>query len=383
MATLPRKHVVGSLLRPSYLLEAQQQLKAGDIDPDRFRQLENQAVEEAIALQEECGIDVITDGELRRSVFGDSLRKAVDGIELVNPGEGSSLLETAMDEGTYANDEEVEINKEDRGYQLEVIVDKLKATRSPALEEYQFAQSKTSKPIKITFPSPSLVVLGYWSPQHSSHVYKNAQEACEAWTDILKQEVQKLIDAGCQYIQFDSPDLTFPIGSWSTVYEQAGLTREEFLRLSIDALNEVVAVSNNQHVHFGLHICRGNDQGRYHTIGGYHSVAKEIFTRLENFSQIYLEYDSVRAGGFEPISLIPDDIQVVLGLISTKTDELESAELVKSRIHEAAQYHPLENLALSPQCGFASVSAGNPIQYQTQKAKLKLVKQVADEVWGE
>lgn len=380
--SLPRKHVVGSLLRPSYLLEAQQQVKSGQIGQEQLRKLEDQAVEESIQLQEEAGIDVITDGEVRRSVFGDSLRNAVDGIKLVNPGEGSSLLETAMDEGTYANDDEVEINKEDRGYKLEIIVEELKLIRSPALEEYQFAQSKTSKPVKITFPSPSLLVLGYWSPQYSTHVYKNAHVALEAWTKILKQEVQKLIEAGCKYIQFDSPDLTFPIGSWSTVYEQAGFTREEFLRESIDALNEVVSVPHTD-VHFGLHICRGNDQGRYHTIGGYHSVANEIFTRLEKFSQVYLEFDSVRAGGFEPISQIPDDTQIVLGLISTKTDELESVELVKSRIHEAAQYHPLENLALSPQCGFASVSAGNPIQYSTQKAKLQLVSQVADEVWSD
>lgn len=381
MSFLHRKHVVGSLLRPSYLLEAQQQFKSGKITQEQYRQLEDQAVEESIALQEGCGIEVVTDGELRRSVFSDSLRNAVDGIQLVHPGKGSSLVETAMDEGTYANDDEVEINKEDRGYKLEVIVEKLKTKGYPALEEYQFAQSKTSKPVKITLPSPSLVVLGYWSPQHSAHVYKNAEEAFEAWTEVLKQQVQKLVDAGCQYIQFDSPDLTFPIGSWASVYEQAGLTREEFLQLSIDTLNEVVSVPNSD-VHFGLHICRGNDQGRYHTIGGYHAIAEEVFPRLKNFSQIYLEYDSVRAGGFEPISLIPDDKQVVLGLISTKTDELESAELIKSRIHEAAHYHPLENLALSPQCGFASVSAGNPIQYQTQKAKLELVNQVADEVWS-
>ncbi|SDN03189.1 cobalamin-independent methionine synthase II family protein [Allokutzneria albata] len=365
-----KSHVVGSLLRPAGLLAAREQHAAGRLSGEQLRELENEAVDAAIALQEEAGIDVITDGEQRRGVYFDSLAGVLDGITPVLPGQ-SAVVDAMVGADAWHTDEEAAQLDELEAKLL--ITGRLARRESLALREFEYASRRAKHPLKVTLPSPSSIALVFWSNEHSTAAYRDVSEAMDHVAELLREEIAALAARGCRYIQLDAPDLTFPINEAKFFYEAAGLDRDRFLDKSVDLLNSVMTEPG---VTFSVHVCRGNNQGQWHTSGGYGSIAAQVFPRLEKVDHVFLEYDDERSGGFEPLAEVPDDKVVVLGLVSTKTDVVESRADVERRIEEAAKFHPVDRLAVSPQCGFASAMQGNPLSEATQRAKLELVGEV-------
>ena len=365
-----RGHVVGSLLRPRELLAARERFAVGALTGERLRELEDRAVDAAIALQEAAGMEIVTDGEQRRGVYFDSLASVLDGITPVRPGQ-SEVLDAMVGTDAWQSDEpatelsELEANL--------LITGRLTRRDSLAAREFGYAKQRTTKPVKVTLPSPSSIALVFWSNEHSTGAYRDATEAMDDLAKVLREEIAALAQQGCRHIQLDAPDLTFPINEATFFYEAAGLGREQFLERSVDLLNDVMTEPG---VTFSVHLCRGNNQGQWHTSGSYDSIARQVFPRLENAAYVFLEYDDERSGGFEPLIELPDDKVAVLGLVSTKTDVVETRDEVERRIEEAARFHPADRLAISTQCGFASAMQGNPLSEKTQRAKLELVAEI-------
>ena len=246
-----------------------------------------------------------------------------------------------------------------------------------------YARSRTDLPVKVTLPSP--LMLGYfWSPEHTSKVYDDVFALIDDGARILREEIAELVRLGCPYIQIDAPELAV----WDTGEEYAarfaelsGLPVQEMVRRSPQILDALVA--DFPDTTFGLHLCRGNNEGRWQAAGGYERLAKDVFEGTGNYDAFLLEYDDERAGSFEALADLPQDKTVVLGLVTTKASRMETAEEIRGRIEAAAEHFPLERLALSTQCGFASMAPGNPaMNADLQLAKLRLVTQVARDVWG-
>lgn len=358
------------MLRPPALLQCSRSFRNGELELREFQKVEDRAVDEAIAVQERAGIDVVTDGEQRRLAFGDVFGQSVIGIEAVAPvpvGEGP------LWRGGDASSRGLEISSPTGGH----IVGKLRRGESKAAQEFVYARARATRPVKITLPSPTMLMAS-WSPERSAQAYGNLGEALNDVEEILRQEVRELALLGCRHVQFDAPETTFAIeGESSVMLRAAGRTRESFCAEVVDRLNRVAVEPG---VEFSVHFCRGNARGHWHSSGGYAAISKLVFPHLGRFRYVLLEYDTERAGTFEPLSDLPDSCCAVLGLITTKGGRLESRELLTRRIEEAAKYFPRDQLAISPQCGFASDASGNPITFDEQEAKLRLVAEVAHEV---
>ena len=367
---LHRAEVIGSLLRPVWLKEARAAVQEGRISPRELKWVEDRAIDEALAQQEAIGVDVVTDGELRRSVFLAPLLDVVDGFGPV--------------------DEPIEAQRHWKGGQSEggrpparraAIRSKLRRRRSLAAEEFTYLRARARRPIKITLPSPLMLAL-MWSPKYSRDAYPDPFQLFADAVDIIRDEVRELRDLGCTYIQIDAPELATLVDPdiRKGAYEDQGVSVDRLLGEGIEMLNSVADAPS---VTFGIHLCRGNNAGMWMARGGYESISKQVFRQAKNYDIFLLEYDSPRAGSFEPLADIPPDKRVVLGLVSTKTDQLESREELLARIDEAARFFPRDRMALSTQCGFASVATGNPIRPETQPAKLKLVVDTARRAWPE
>jgi 5-methyltetrahydropteroyltriglutamate--homocysteine methyltransferase len=365
MATAYRAEIIGSLLRPTYLKEARRAWEAGQLSTLEFKQNEDRAVDAAIALQEEAGLDIVTDGEMRRTLFTGTLTEAIEGIS-PTPGQAWHWFgQTPADE---------------MDYQPPVsITGKIRRRRSLATEEFAYARGKTHKPLKITLPSPMMLFFA-WSLEHSKAAYTNPFELFADAVDILRQEIRELCALGCQYIQIDAPEIATLVDDFQrrTAFEARGISPDRMLNEGVEMLNALADASG---VTFGLHMCKGNNAGHWMSKGGYEAISKQVFSRTTRYQIILLEYDDARSGSFEALRDIPRDKTVVLGLISTKTNTLETAQNVIARIEEASKCFPREQMALSPQCGFASVMAGNPISETAQQTKLRLVAEVAHRVW--
>ena len=365
MPTIYRADVIGSLLRPAYLKDARQAWQAGRLSTPEFKQIEDRAVNEAVTLQEAAGLDVVTDGEMRRLIFTGTLTEAVDGIT-------ATPAATMHWHGSTP--------EEDFTFQIEVAVTgKLRRRRSLATEEFAYARGKAHKPLKLTLPSPLMLAL-WWSPEHSTAAYTDPFTLFADAVDILRQEVRELAGLGCQYIQIDAPELATLVddSQRQALYETRGISTARMLGEGIEMLN---AIADAPGVTFGLHLCRGNNQGRWVSQGGYEVISKQVFQRATKYDVFLLEYDDWRSGSFAPLADIARDKRIVLGLISTKQNVIEPTEGIIARIEEASRYFPREQLALSTQCGFASVLQGNPISEAVQEAKLRLVADVAHRVW--
>ncbi|HUA29718.1 MAG TPA: cobalamin-independent methionine synthase II family protein [Streptosporangiaceae bacterium] len=358
--------VIGSMLRPGYLWEAKAALDAGRISAEEFKRIEDRAVDAAIALQEGCGLDAITDGELRRFSFLDQLLGEIEGG---TDKEGAAVRFHAKDPG------------DDWDWHPPVtITGRLRARRQITLEEFAYARARAQRTVKITLPSP-VVLYGAWSPELSTAAYADPWEMFADAATIIREEAIALARMGCTYIQIDSPDLgTLVDPENQRLRESLGMPTERTLTEGVDIINSVGDVPG---VTFGLHICKGNYQSKWIAAGGYESTAEKIFSRMSNFDVFLLEYDDERSGSFEPLARVPDDKVVILGLVSSKWAELEPADTLVARINEAARYVDLERLGLSTQCGFSPVSIGaNLITQDTQQQKLELVGEVARQVWG-
>lgn len=359
-----RADVVGSLLRPDWLLQAKKAHRRGELSDAELRRTEDRAVDECVALQERAGVDVVTDGEMRRHMFASQLAQACAGFEHrpASPMEWTSLAGEV---------EEIPVAL--------VLVSKLERRRHLSVEELVYLRARTELPKKITLPSPTLYAY-YWAPGISEAAYPTADAYLEAVAGILRDEVTELERLGASYLQFDAPELGMLLDaehrSW---LEARGFEARRLIEQSVELINGIIAGVSGPT--YGLHICRGNHQSRYIGRGGYADLARRVF-RQTRVQRLLLEYDDERSGDFAPLREVPEDLTVVLGLVTTKIAREETPEELRRRIEEAARYLPLERLALSPQCGFASVDKGNPISPEVQEQKLHLVATVANDVWG-
>jgi 5-methyltetrahydropteroyltriglutamate--homocysteine methyltransferase len=377
----PRADVVGSLLRPEALRLARQGAREGRVTPEALRAAEDQAVREAIALQEGAGLDVITDGELRRSswVITIPLREDAAGRP---PLGGFEFL--PADPGWWS------LWKEPDGRRAQVwtsptrpfITRPIQVARDVVSDEYAFLRANARARSKFTIPSPSWHRI-FWHPEYSRAAYPTPEDFLRAIAGYLREQVvPRIIALGGDYIQMDAPNYA----QWHV----DGENRAAFEAWGHDMAAELVADAEIDDTVFegvrgvtrAIHICRGNAPGgRWLANGGYERIAAEVFPRLTRYDRLLLEYDTPRAGDFGPLRHVRPEATVVLGLLTTKQGELEDAALVETRIREAARQVPLDRLALSPQCGFASGEAGNPLTPTQQEAKLRRVATIARRVW--
>jgi 5-methyltetrahydropteroyltriglutamate--homocysteine methyltransferase len=357
-----RSDVVGSLLRPAYLKEARDQFSGGKLFDAAFKLIEDRAVDECVDVQIRSGIEVITDGEVRRYAFYGHLIDAVEGFDKY---------------GGWAipfRDEKGEKLIQPRP----VVVSKLRRKRPLCAEEFTYVRARTHHPAKCTMISAQQAA-AYYDASKSSAAYASVDAYLSDLVDILRDEVEELIRLGCTYIQIDSPQYTALLDpDLREGYRQRGNDPDRLLDLSIQMDNAVIG--NHPGITFGLHLCRGNNQSKFYAAGDYGPITK-VF-RNTKFNRFLLEYDDDRSGGFEPLKQMPEDRTVVLGLVSSKKPHLESKDELKRRIEAASAFVPLERLALSPQCGFASTMEGNAVTAADQEAKLRLVAETAEEVWG-
>jgi 5-methyltetrahydropteroyltriglutamate--homocysteine methyltransferase len=356
--------VVGSLLRPTYLVEVRKQHEAGQLSAAEFKAIEDRAVDEAIALQEDAGIDVITDGEQRRYAFYGHLIDAFDGFDKYG---GWAI--PFMDE----SGEKLVLKRP-------VVVEKLTWKRSMCAEEWVYLRAKSRRPrerCKVTMISAQQAS-AYYDPEKSAGAYPTRDAYLADIVDLSRHEVKELIRLGCTSIQIDAPQYAALLDpQMREGYRQRGSDPDKLIDTCIEMDNAII--DGHPGITFSMHICRGNNQSKFYARGDYGPIAR-IFSQT-HFQRFLLEYDDERSGGFEPLRHVPDDRVVVLGLVTTKKSHLESADELRERIAEAAQIIPLERLALSPQCGFASTMEGNRISQEDQRRKLELVATVAREVW--
>lgn len=360
-----RAEVVGSLLRPPPLVRARQARAAGQLSATAFKAIEDRAVDVAIAAQEAAGMDVITDGELRRGIFTGPLTENVDGLQYV-PG---------VTRTWYTPDGPVE-------EELPVVVtERLRLRRSAVTEEFTYARARARTPLKVTLPSPLMMLLR-WSPNHSTSAYRDAFDMVADAAAIIREEVRELAALGCTYIHIDAPEIaTLVQRETREWYERQSISIDRILTEGLDLVNSVTGVPG---VEFGIHLCRGNRNGRWMAAGGYDFVSAALFTRCGGFDRFLLEYDDDRSGTFEPLSHTPSGKVVVLGLVSTKTAIVESEDLILERLREAAKYVAPDQLALSTQCGFASMVESHPdLTADIQTAKLDLVRSAASAFWND
>ena len=360
--TAYRSEVVGSLLRPAYLANARKQYESGQLGAVELKKIEDRAVDEAITLQEAAGCDVVTDGEMRRYAFYGHFTDAFDGYDRY----GGIRIPFRNEQG------------EQLAHPLPVLVDRLKWRRSMCAEEWVYLRARASHPIKMTMVDATLGA-GYYDPVKSKSAYANFDEYMAELIDFCRREIDELVRLGCTYIQIDAPHYMVQLDpQWREEARQHGEDPDKTLARYIDIDNAII--DGHPGVIFAMHFCRGNNQSMFAGTGNYELVS-QIFTR-SHFQRFLLEYDDERSGGFEPLRHVPDDRFVVLGLVSSKKPQLESPKELKQRIKEATRYIPLERLALSPQCGFASTQAGNRLTIEEERHKLELVTQVAREIWG-
>ena len=355
-----RADQIGSLLRPEALLTARRGHDAGEVSDAGLREAEDAAITGAVRRQESSGISVVTDGEFRRRDFRSGFAQAVDGIEM-----GAWDMPWHSAEGTT---------------RLRSIAFTATGRLSPrerlAGGEVAFVRSLTSAPVKATLIAPGFLADRFWKDEVTSRFYSSREEFAADVAAITRAEITALIADGVQYIQLDNPGYGAYLGS------HAGHDPAAFQRVLSADIAAVQGIERPDGVTVGLHVCRGNQSSKWMGEGDYEPVAEELFGRLP-VDRLLLEYDDERAGGFAPLRFVPRGTVVVLGLVSSKTGALESPDELRARIDEAAKYADYEDLALSPQCGFASIAeGGNLLTEDEQYAKLALVADVAAAVWG-
>jgi 5-methyltetrahydropteroyltriglutamate--homocysteine methyltransferase len=381
--TVVRADVVGSLLRPEYLREIRDAARGGSVDSEELHAAEDRAVREAIALQEAAGIDAITDGEYRRNgwialipIFDDPIfRPPVRGFEFLDAESGwRDLWKTGAGE---------KADTSGLPPQEPFVTRRLAVDRDIVTDEYAFLKANARARTKYTIPAPSWHRI-YWHPEYSAEAYPTSDDFIRDVARILRMHViDRLVELGCDYIQIDAPNYA----QWHidpgnrAAFEEHGhdMTHE----LVADAEFDSMVFEGLSGVTRAMHMCRGNAPGgMWAATGGYEAISGDVFPRLENVDRLLLEYDSDRAGTFAPLADVLPHHQVVLGLVTTKDGELEDADVLVSRIEEATQYIPLERLAVSPQCGFASGEISKVMTLEEQEAKLRLIGGVARRVWG-
>jgi 5-methyltetrahydropteroyltriglutamate--homocysteine methyltransferase len=355
---------VGSLLRPQVLRDAREAYARGELTPGGLKTAEDRAVREVVAMQEDVGLAVVNDGEMRRESFQGELTASCDGFAGVDVN--------AWLWGQWHSQEVGDVTIA-RPQGLAVVAP-VRKRRNLAAEEFTFLRGCTSRQAKVTLPSPSLFA-NLWSPQQSTGAYLDLDAFLADVVQVLCDEVRELVRLGCTYIQLDAPHYPLLIDpGWRAFYEERGWPLERWLGYGIELDNAVIDAGRP--ATFGFHLCRGNQLSRWLVAGGYDAIAGPVFGGV-HADRLLLEYDDERSGTFDPLRLVPADKVVVLGLVTTKTSRIETLEYIKARLDEARSRVDAERLALSPQCGFATSVAGNAITPQAQRAKLALLVRAA------
>ena len=360
-----RAEHVGSLLRPKELTTAFRQHNAGEIDDDAFTEIQDKAIADVVARQQDAGLGVVTDGEFRRGSYWG---------HVIGPVTGLSVREAEFK------------FHDDHGHEQSFIaahVDgKVRRERGFSTHEFTYLKTVATATPKITMPS--LPTFHFYRPIGGIDpvAYATPREFFADFAEVFRQEIAALADLGATYIQMDEVPLAMLCDPDIRAQVKAGGAEpDELIDIYIDAINDAVG-GRPDGMTCGLHLCRGNFKGQYLSQGGYEPVAERLFNDLQ-VDAFFLEYDTDRAGDFTPLRLVPDDKHVVLGIVSSKLAELEAVDDLARRIDEAAKFVPLERLSMSPQCGFASAVSGNPITADVQQAKLSRIVETALQVWGE
>jgi 5-methyltetrahydropteroyltriglutamate--homocysteine methyltransferase len=360
---------VGSLLRPRFLRDARAAWVRGEVAPAEFKAVEDRAVREAVALQEELDLPVVNDGEMRRESFQAELAAACDGFS------GVSL--DAWLWGMWHSDQVGDASIE-RPADLAVTAP-LHKRRNLAAEEFTFVRGCTVRQAKVTLPSPTLFA-NLWSPEKSAGAYRSLDAFMTDVVQVMCEEVRELVRLGCTYIQLDAPHYPLLIDpAWRAFYESRGWPMQRWLSYGIELDNAVIDAGRP--ATFGFHLCRGNQLSRWLVAGGYDLIAGPVFGGV-HADRLLLEYDDQRSGTFDVLRLVPYDKVVVLGLVTTKTSRVESAAELEARLRQASTHIGSDRLAISPQCGFATSAAGNAITPQAQRAKLALLLRTAQDLLG-
>jgi 5-methyltetrahydropteroyltriglutamate--homocysteine methyltransferase len=355
---------VGSLLRPAVLRHAFRKHAGGEISNAEFIGLQDQCIREIVALQEQVGLQVVTDGEFRRGSYWGRFVERTKGFE-IRPASFKF--------------------RDDGGHEVEFTApyakERIERLQPLALDEFMFLRAATKVAGKITLPAPSTMHFYRCNDFADRTIYRDVDAFFADLSNVFQLEIEELAKAGCRYIQLD--EVAVALLCDPTIRDQvkqSGSDPDTLVDLYVKSINDAVARCPSD-VAIGVHMCRGNFKGHYLGAGGYESVAERFFTNT-NVSHFLLEYDTARAGDFAPLRFVPKSKGVVLGLVSTKTPALENLSDLKRRAEDAARYVELDRLAISPQCGFASTVAGNPLSETDERAKLALVVEAARTIWS-
>jgi 5-methyltetrahydropteroyltriglutamate--homocysteine methyltransferase len=374
-----RTDVVGSLLRPASVKEARVAFDDGKISAAALHAIEDEAVRGAVRLQEDAGLDVVTDGEMRRLNFQDSFGASVEGydanrstlkvyeqrVEGSAPGQRWDIAQmhhagTAVSHRRPAKA-------------------RLTLAHNVPLEEYRYVSQVASKPAKVSLIGPDRISQRF-EYESSTTVYRDMDAFVADVVAIERQIVSSLVEAGCRYVHIDAPGFTAYVDE-PTMAQMRGRGEDPMVNFGRSLRAEAAVIADYPGVTFGIHLCRGNQRSMWHREGTYDAIAERLFNELPHH-RFLLEYDTPRAGSFAPLRFVPKGRVVVLGLVSTKVAELETVDGLKRRIDEASKFLPLDQLAISPQCGFASDVVGNLLGPDDQKRKLEVVVETARQVWG-
>jgi 5-methyltetrahydropteroyltriglutamate--homocysteine methyltransferase len=361
-----RADQVGSFLRPGELIAARSSMAA---EPEALRALEDRHVLRVIEKQKELGFEVFTDGELRRRNFMSDFTDAVEGFDLGD----------AVARSWQAGDAQAAATSKVAG----IVTGKLRAVRRLTGHELPFLKAHSPGPIKITLPSATQFPAISWKRGITDAVYPDQLALLADIVAILKAELATVAAEGARYVQIDAPRYSYFIDpKWREwIGTEMRIAPDTLLDASIEADNACLEAARRPGVTLAIHLCRGNNRSHWYAEGGYDAIAERLFSRMA-VDRFLLEYDDARSGSFEPLRFVPKGKAVVLGLVSSKLPQLEDPDALARRIDEAARHVPLENLALSPQCGFASTMEGNLLTEDEQWAKLRLVVETARRVWG-
>jgi len=358
-----RADQVGSLLRPTEIKEARAKVERGEIGAEALREIEDRCISRAVARQEAIGLSSITDGEYRRGWWNHDFLGRIDGVEI------------ELDAKSYKF-----AGSDDPRYTAQVRR-KVGRARPMMLEHFKYLKSVAKRTPKFTMPSPSILYHRGGRAAISREAYPDLDELWRDVGRVYREEIADLARAGCTYLQIDDTSFSFLCDEkFQASCRARGDDPEALPHMYAEAVNTAIA-ERPAGMTIVMHTCRGNWKSTWLAEGGYEPVARAVFEET-NVDGWFLEYDTERAGSFEPLRLVPEGKKVVLGLVSTKTPVLESKDGLKKRIDRAARYVPLENLHISPQCGFASTHHGNLLTEDEQWRKLELVVETAREVWG-
>ncbi|APV52483.1 5-methyltetrahydropteroyltriglutamate--homocysteine S-methyltransferase [Betaproteobacteria bacterium GR16-43] len=357
---------VGSFLRPKELLDARERHKKGEIPKAELRRVEDQAIREVVRFQEDLGLDAVTDGEFRRTYFHIDFLEQLDGVE--TRAGMASHFHTATGNVDFAPP-------------VMHVVGKVRHAKPIMVEDFTFLKSVTKRVPKLTIPSPTMLHFRGGRGAISREAYPDIEEFFEDIAACYRDEIRALAAAGCTYLQLDDTNLAYLCDpKMREGARSRGDDPDELPHRYARLINAAIK-DRPKGMTICTHLCRGNFKSAWVAEGSYEPVAEVLFNELE-VDGYFLEYDDPRSGDFSPLRFVPRDKTVVLGLVTTKVGELESKDTLKRRIDEAARFAPLEQLCLSPQCGFSSTVHGNDIAREAQATKLKLIVEIAKEVWG-